>query len=154
MRTLVLGIGNPILSDDGVGVRVVESLKNEFSDPNVDFRCESISGLDLVEIVRGYDRLIIVDAIQTGKEKVGEVMKLTAKDLSQLGTIHFSTLHDIDMLTALRLGKEIGAKMPERVIIYAIEVEDIVDFCEELTPEVKKAVPEAVNRLKEELSTP
>ena len=149
-----MGIGNPILSDDGVGVRVVESLKNEFSDPNVDFRCESISGLDLVEIVRGYDRLIIVDAIQTGKEKVGEVMKLTAKDLSQLGTIHFSTLHDIDMLTALRLGKEIGAKMPERVIIYAIEVEDIVDFCEELTPEVKKAVPEAVNRLKEELSTP
>jgi len=154
MRTLVLGIGNPILSDDGVGVRVVESLKNGFSDPNVDFRCESISGLDLVEIVRGYDRLIIVDAIQTGKEKAGKIMKLTPSDILGAGTVHFSTLHDVDMLTALRLGKEIGAKMPEDVIIYAIEVGNIVDFCEELTPEVKKAVPKAVRMLRVELATP
>jgi hydrogenase maturation protease len=154
MRTLVLGIGNPILSDDGVGVRVVERLMKGFSDPDVDFRCESVSGLDIIEVVRDYDKLIIVDAIQTGKKRGGEIMKLAPSDLLDAGTVHFSTLHDVDMLTALSLGKEIGAKMPENVVFYAIEVANVVDFGENLSPDVAKAVPEAVRRLRLELATP
>lgn len=149
-----MGIGNPILSDDGVGVRVVESLKNEFSDCDVDFRCESVSGLDIIEIVRGYDRLIIVDAIHTGKANAGGIMKLSPSDLLGAGTVHFSTAHDVDILTALSLGKEIGAKMPDRIVIYAIEVVNVVDFGEKLSPKVKEAVPEAVRRLRMELATP
>lgn len=152
MKTLVLGVGNPILSDDGAGVRVVEKLKNIISDPGVDFRCESTAGLDLIEVVRGYDRVIIVDAIQTGRRKAGSIMKLAPKDLLREGTVHFSNLHDVDMMTAISLGREIGEQMPECVIIYAIEVENIVDFSESLSADVEKAVPRAAVRIRKELT--
>jgi hydrogenase maturation protease len=152
MKTLVLGVGNPILSDDGVGVRVVEELKNVISDPSIDFRCEPTSGLDLIDVVRGYDKVIIVDAIQTRKEDVGKIMKLLPKNLLGSGTVHFSNMHDVDMATALVLGRELGERMPAEVMVFAVEVANIVDFGEELSPDVKKAVPLAVKRIMAELT--
>jgi hydrogenase maturation protease len=152
MKTLVLGVGNPILSDDGVGVRIVEELKKVISDRDIDFRCESTSGLDIIEMVRGYDKLIIVDAIQTRKMNSGSIMKLAFSDLLDAGTVHFSNLHDVDMATALNLGKEISAKMPEKVIVFAVEVANIVDFSEALSPAVENAVPMAVKRIRKELT--
>ncbi|MBN2013617.1 MAG: hydrogenase maturation protease [Candidatus Altiarchaeota archaeon] len=151
MKTLILGIGNPILTDDGVGVLIAERLRDVVSDPEIDVREESTSGLDIISLVRGYDRLILVDAIKTGKARVGEILRLSPQDITKEPALHFSTLHDADLMTSLNLGSELGIDIPSEIVIYAVEVENVEEFGEKCTPEVEKAIPKAVELIKEEL---
>ncbi len=153
MKTLILGIGNKIVTDDGVGIHIAERLMEELHDPNIDIRCESISGLGIIEVVRGYDHLIVVDAIQTHEGSVGKVYHLELSDLLQNGpTRHFATSHDVDIGTALELGQKLGEHVPKTISIYAVEVENLQDFSEECTPRVKAAIPVAVEMIKKELN--
>lgn len=71
MKTLILGLGNTILSDDGVGIRIIEELQSRISDPDITVSETNVSGLSLLDIIIGYDKVIIVDAIQTVGGKPG-----------------------------------------------------------------------------------
>jgi hydrogenase maturation protease len=147
LKVLVLGIGNPIRSDDGVGVHVTEALRKESLSDNIDFR-EGISGLDIFGAVTGYNRVIIVDAIKGGGEP-GTIYKLSLKDFADKQTLHAFSTHDIDFLTMLEFGKSIfPEKIPEDIIIIAIEADDITTISEKCTPKVEKAIQEAVDVIK------
>ena len=65
MKTLVLGLGNPILSDDGVGLRVARAVESQLSQQEITVMETSMGGLSLLDLLTGYDRAIIIDAIQT-----------------------------------------------------------------------------------------
>lgn len=142
MKTLVLGIGNPILSDDGVGIHVARKLK-EVAPPGVDVEELAASGLELLDMVRGYHRLAIVDAIQTADGRPGDIYELREEDFER--TIHGSSPHGINVATALALGRKlVPQEMPEEILFFAIEAEDIVNVSERLTPDVERAVDAAV----------
>ena len=81
MKTLVLGLGNSILSDDSVGWRVIDQLKTKFNRVGLTFAHSSASGIRLLEEIIGYDRLIIIDAIQTEGGQAGNVYHLDPIDL-------------------------------------------------------------------------
>lgn len=148
-KTLVLGIGNPILKDDGIGLRVVEKLEGSFSDPRVTFLQTTLAGLNLLDLLSGFDRAIIVDAIQTGG-RLGQVYRFSPQDFM---TRHeFPYLHNIDFFQTLLLGRMLTENMPEKVVIVAIEVKDVSDFGEGLTPEVESAIPDAVDQVLSELT--
>ncbi|HIC88160.1 MAG TPA: hydrogenase maturation protease [Anaerolineae bacterium] len=141
-RTLVLGLGNPILCDDGIGVRVAWAVAEQLDNPNVTVAEASVGGLRLLELLIGYDRAILVDAIQTENGCPGEIYHLTPADLEQSGpSLHISSTHDVDFLTALRVGREMGWSIPEEIIIYAVEAVRVQDFGEEMTPAVAAALP-------------
>ena len=143
MTILVLGLGNPILTDDGVGIRVALSLRDQLGDrPDVTVAEASVGGLRLMEVVSGYDRVILVDAIQTVDGQPGEIYRLTLDAFC--ATMHSSCSHDMDMFTALELGRRLGMPMPEDVDIVAIEVEDVITFGEACTPRVEAAIPGAM----------
>ncbi|MGD8245396.1 MAG: hydrogenase maturation protease, partial [Anaerolineae bacterium] len=72
MRTLVLGMGNTILCDDGIGIYVVRQVAQRFQRENVDFSEASVGGLRILDVIGGYKRVIMVDAIQTRDGKPGE----------------------------------------------------------------------------------
>lgn len=150
MKVLVLGVGNPILSDDGVGVHVARELKKKVL-PGIDVEELAASGLELLDIVRGYDKVIIVDAIQTTGGRPGEVHILEEKDFEK--SIHGSSPHGINIATALALGRRlVPQEMPKEVIFFAVEVKDLVNVKEELTHEVAAALPGIVERVLEELA--
>jgi len=151
VKTLVLGLGNPILSDDSVGFRVVQELKAKFDKPGLTFVESSASGLSLLEVIIGYDKLIIVDAIQTEGGQVGEVYRFTLDNF--IDTRHLTSSHGINLATALELGRKLGMALPQQIIIFAIEVADVTNFSEKCTPEVEKAIPLAVNMVAEELES-
>lgn len=71
MKTLVLGMGNPILCDDGVGIRVARVLLEKPQLPDVTIEEFSLAGMDLLELLSGYDRAIIIDAIEADGAKPG-----------------------------------------------------------------------------------
>lgn len=149
LKTLVLGLGNPILSDDGAGCRVAMALKDRLHAPGIDIKEASIAGLDLLDLVAGYDRTIIIDAIQTGKGVPGQIYRLGPETLA--GTRHSGNPHDVNLATALELGRKLKLKLPSQITIFAIEVEDVTSFSEACTPGVEKAISECVEMVVREL---
>jgi len=149
MKTLVLGLGNPILSDDGVGIRVAQEVGEKLKDPQITVSETSAAGLSLLDSIVGYDKVIIIDAIQTEKGQAGQIYRMGAEDFSL--TKHFSSPHQINLVTALELGKMLNLAMPQEITVFAVEAKDITSFSERCTPEVERAIPEAVKIVLEEL---
>jgi hydrogenase maturation protease len=148
MRTLIFGMGNLLRSDDGVGLHVIEALGKESLGDNVDLK-EGLSGLDILDAVRGYERIILVDAIKSGG-RPGTVYKLLPEDFLNVQTVHsFSTHLNMDFPSMLELGKALSPeKMPEDVIIVAIEAEDTTTISDKCTPEVEKGIVRAVELIR------
>lgn len=156
MKTLVLGLGNSILSDDGVGIRVAQEVekwlgvaRSEAEQAQVTVTESSGAGFSLLDCITGYDQVIIIDAIQTKRKKTGYVYRLEPEDFSSAR--HLSSPHQINLITALELGKKLGWPMPSKVTIFAVEVEDVTNFSEKCTPAVEGAIPEAVKMVLDEL---
>jgi len=149
VKTLVLGLGNPILSDDGVGIRVAEELEGKVNPQEVTVMEAGVAGLDLLNLLSGYDRAIIIDAIQTVAGQAGDIYQLELGDLDF--TRHAASPHDVNLATALELGKRLGLPLPRQIVIFAIEVADASTFSEKCTSEVRGAVPDCVEMIIREL---
>ena len=149
-KTLVLGLGNPILSDDGVGCRVAAALNDRLHEPGIEVLEAAVAGLDVLDILTGYDKTIIIDAIQTRAGTPGQIYRLEADALAD--TRHAATPHDVNLATALELGRRLGLPLPRQIIIFAIEAGDVTSFGEECTPEVTRAVPACAALVMRELN--
>jgi len=149
LKTLVLGLGNPILSDDSVGFRIAEELERRFDERELTVMATDLAGLSLLDLIVGYDKVILIDSIQTRGGRIGQVYRLDAQDLAS--TRHAVSPHDVNLATALELGKRLGLAMPGEVVIYAVEVQDVTTFGERCTPRVEKAIPRVVEAVIKEL---
>jgi hydrogenase maturation protease len=148
VRTLVLGLGNPLLGDDAVGLKVAALVRERLAGtPGVDVGEEEAGGLRLMERLAGYDRAVLVDAAVTGAEP-GEIRRLTPGDPPTQRT---AAAHGIDLPRALALGRQLGHAMPSEVRIVAIEVASVREFRHDMTPAVDAAVLPAVAAVLEEL---
>ena len=144
MKTIVIGLGNPILGDDGVGWRVVEEVARQTVDrPEVETDCVSLGGLNLMERLTGYERVVLIDAIYTGSKPVGTVSRFVLSDLPDLTAGHSASAHDTSLRTALNVGRSMDIPLPkdEAVTVIAIEAENVYDFTQELSAAVAAAVP-------------
>jgi hydrogenase maturation protease len=150
-KTLVLGLGNPILTDDGVGIHVARAAAARCTRDDVAFTEASVGGLRLLEIIADYDRLIMVDAIQTRGGKPGDVYRLGVDDLRT--SLHVGSTHDLSLHGALNFGRNLGMALPDNqaIAIIAVEVADVLTFGEKCTPAVAAAIPLAVDRVLDEL---
>ena len=142
-RTLLLGMGNPILCDDAVGVRLAKDLKARLiGTPGLEFVAEcSVGGLSLVDVVSGYDRIIVLDSIRTAAGRPGDWYAFTAKRLRE--TMHLSNIHDTNFATAMELGRRLGHRIAteDDIFICAVEVEDNITFSETMTSGLEAAYP-------------
>jgi hydrogenase maturation protease len=142
-KTLVIGLGNPLVTDDSVGLRVVESLRPLLGGrTDVEVAEDYWGGLRLMERMIGFDRAIVVDAIQTGAPP-GTIHRLTPDDIA---TQRSASAHDVNLATALAFGRQAGAHLPanDRIQLVGIEAEDTLSFGEQCTPSVAAAIPRAV----------
>jgi hydrogenase maturation protease len=143
MKTLILGLGNPILRDDSVGLRVVQELREQLNGaPEVEIGEDYWGGLRLMERMIGFDRAIIIDAICTDAEP-GTIHLLSPNDIP---TQRSASVHDVNLSTALELGRQAGAKLPaiDEIVLVGVEAADVQTFDEALSPEVETALPQAV----------
>ena len=150
--TLIIGLGNPYLGDDGVGWIVADILKEEFASRlDLEFENVSLGGLHLMERLIGYDQVILIDAIKTNKRKHGHVETFSLDFLPDLTAGHSSSAHDTSLRNAIKFGKNLNLKLPDEknIQIVAIEAEHVYEFSTILSKEVLAAVPLAVNLVKE-----
>jgi len=149
-------LGNPILTDDGVGVKVayeVELAVHAAGRDAIEVTEASVGGLRLMEMMIGYDRAILIDAIimQNG-QKSGAMHRLTLEDLRSISpTQHSASAHDTTLVTALEMGRQMGFQLPAEITIYAIEVENVLDFSDQPTTAVAMAIPRATAAVLAEL---
>lgn len=153
-HVLVLGLGNPILTDDGVGVKVAERVFRALpTGAPVEVREVSVGGLTLMEHMVGWDKVILVDALRTGRSPSGTIRRLTLEDLRSLSpTQHSASAHDASLVTAIGMAERMKLAVPDHVVIFAVEVENVIDFCEEPTPAVAKAIPEVADMVLDQLA--
>jgi hydrogenase maturation protease len=150
MKTLIIGLGNPLLKDDSVGLRVIQILKGSIGElPDVELMEDYWGGLRLMEQMVGYERAIIVDAICTGAP-AGTIHILSPDDIP---TQRSASAHDVNLPTALEFGRQAGAQLPssENILLIGIEAADVQTFEESLSSEVEAALPEAVNQIQSAL---
>ena len=151
---LLIGLGNPILGDDGVGWRIVrnleealKSLDKSSSNLKVETEYLSLGGLSLMERMIGYQEVILVDSILTGMKPNGTIYSLPLSSLPNISTGHSTAIHDTSLATAMEVGRKMGLDLPEEVWVVAVEAENVYEFSEVLSPPVKAAVPGAVDLL-------
>lgn len=147
MKILVIGLGNPILGDDGVGWRVAEEIARlTVSLPEVEVDCAALGGLSLMERLTGYETVILVDSIFTGSHPLGTVRTFPLDELQDLSSGHTTAVHDTSLRNALKVGRSMGIALPpdENILIVSIEARDVYEFSEELSPPIASAVPQAV----------
>ncbi len=144
-RTIVVGVGNPILGDDAVGILVVREMKERTKELDIVIEEAYTGGMNLVDIIVGYDRAILVDAISLPDKKIGEVLFL---DPRAIPSAHSTNPHNVSLKEALDLAARIKDwAIPQRIDLVAINIKPTFDFSSELSPEVEKAIPKAIREV-------
>jgi len=143
MSTLLLGMGNPILCDDAVGVRLATEFAGRLADvPGLRVVSEcSVGGLNLLDVLAGYSRAIVLDSVKTAAGTPGEWYHFDAASLEE--TMNLTCVHDVNFATALELGRRLGQPLPlpSAIDILAVEVKDNATFSERMTPELESRYP-------------
>ena len=152
-RTVVLGLGNPVLSDDAVGLKVIERFRELLAErplQEVNVSCSMRGGLELLDLLSGYARAVIVDALTLPEPNPGRVHEL---DLSSVaGMARLVGSHDISLSQAFQLAERFDIPMPGEVVIFGIEAGEVREFSEELTPAVARVVEPLARRIHSLLS--
>ncbi|MCK5145182.1 hydrogenase maturation protease [bacterium] len=136
-KTLILGLGNTILTDDGVGIYVVRKISELWSHPMIDIEEAAAGGLELLDLLSGYERAILVDAVPLKDKKPGEFIRLIPDDL---GGGSAMARHQVAFSEALALGRKTGMALPESIVIYGIQTADVSTFSEKTTPLVEECI--------------
>jgi len=142
-KTIIIGVGNPILGDDAVGIEVARGLKNRIDDPSIEIVEAYTGGFNLLDIVLGYEKAIIIDAV-VSPSHAGEIRKI---GLEELSTHNSWNPHAVSFYEAIQLAEKLGEdRIPKEIIIFAIMIPSIqLEFREELSNVVRKAIPKAIN---------
>jgi len=149
MRTLILGIGSSILTDDAVGIVVAGKLGERFAGrADIDIAANEEAGFTLLEEAIGYDRLVVVDSIVSGDEP-GTVRRYVLGDFAV--TAHAASPHGLNLATVLEFGRRQGLHVPDDVVVYGIAVREVETFGEELTPAVAGCVDDIVETIASEI---
>jgi hydrogenase maturation protease len=151
MKTIIVGMGNTLLSDDGVGILIAGRLKEIYKySSSIDVVETSWGGFRIIDLLKGYDYAIIIDAIQTGKKPIGSIHMLDVSDL--IHSTRMVSFHDINFATALDLSKKLDIPMPESISVYAIEVEETELISERISQKVRNSIDICVNTIRREIS--
>jgi hydrogenase maturation protease len=154
---LILGLGNDILTDDAIGPKLAWHLEKTFPLPNIKYETAAIGGMELIELIRDFKHVVIIDAIKTLNGIPGTVYYLTPSNFKE--TLHASHMHDISFLTALHMAKKVGITITEDIDIIAIEIVEDLTFGNDFTPQlqakyedIKKEVEEMISEIIQQFS--
>lgn len=145
-RVVILGVGNLLLSDEGVGVHVANALMEMDLPDGVEVFEGGTDGFRLMSVVTGADRLIVIDAVKGGGDP-GSIYRFDVKDAPSMPDSYKTSVHQIGILEVIHFSDFIG-KTPEAVII-GVEPKSL-EMSMELSPEVQAKVPRVIELVLEE----
>ena len=148
-RVTVMGVGNDLLRDEGIGVHVIKAMEGQQLPDGVKIVNGWVAGIDLLQEIQNTERLIIIDAIDAGS-RPGTVYRFRAGEVDVMINRHKTSLHQVDLFETLKLAKFLGG-YPETVII-GIQPRDIV-WGTELSPLLASLIPRILDVVRDEIRT-
>lgn len=151
-KILVLGIGNTICGDDGVGIIAVRFLKESLdkaTNKTVDIKEMEEANINILELLEGYKKLIVVDSICAKKAKAGAIRKLSPLTFKQKKQPYSS--HQMGFNRVMDMAKTFKMDIPEEIVIYAMAIKKTSFFKNGLSLTARKSLPALVNLLKKEV---
>jgi len=153
-NTLVMGMGNPYLRDDAVGIRLAAFLRRQLGRASGVSWLEECSagGLEILDRVAGHDRLVLLDSIRAGGEP-GSWYRFDGRSLRE--TMNLRNVHDTNLATALELGRRLGLRVPrdQEVHVFAVEVEDNRTFDAAMTEALEERFQEYASEICAEVAS-
>ena len=145
----MLGIGNPVLTDDGIGIIVAREIAKRHI-PGVDVDEATASGIEVMEMMLDYEKVVIVDATMFPDREPGEIMRMKEEDFSH--TVHGSSPHGVNLSTAIALGRKTSPeRMPREIVFIAMQAEDVRTFSEKMTAKINKKLPDLIDLVVKEI---
>lgn len=132
MKKVLIGLGNTIVSDDRIGIYLAERLEKEKKD--FEIIKTSFSGFNLVDLMLGYEKVIVVDSIKTGLNNIGNIEHYSLEDFEDIETF---SIHTTDLISAIRTMRDFKLDVPEDISFIAVEVKDITTFKETFSDEIE-----------------
>jgi hydrogenase maturation protease len=171
-RRVVVGIGNPILTDDAAGLLLAREVRRRLGRERWDLIELAAGGLEIMEAVLGYEQAVVIDSIVTGRGAPGDLYLVDsgqgasagrepaaageepnagngepASEQGEAGLRSGDSSHQIGLLEGLDLGRRLGLAVPENLRLYALEVADPFTFGTRLTRGVEESIPDAAARI-------
>jgi hydrogenase maturation protease len=143
MKVIILGIGNAILGDDGVGVHVAHEVKKRIQHPDIVVDEAITGGMNLLDLILGYDKAILIDAVKSDDGNPGGVKRIPIGDFN---TMHSCNPHDVSLIEAIEMAKKMGeTRIPDEIIVIGVVLKEIpCEFGETLSHDIAAAIPNAV----------
>ncbi len=145
--TLILGLGNPLRGDDGLGARVVEALASETLPPGVEVLDAGTPGVGLLNLIEGRRRVILVDAADMGRVP-GSIARFRPGEAALEGSPGGVSLHSSGVAEALALGRALALPLPE-MVVFGVQPARL-DWGQGLSPEVEAAMASVVEAVSKE----
>lgn len=158
MKTLILGLGNELYGDDGVGHHVIRRLKRDtdllqgsaLKKGDLDLIESPLTGLALLDIITGYDALIIIDTIKKTDPVPGRIHEL---EENQLRHLPGPSPHYVSIPQAIDIGNRIGLKTPSEIKVIGVEAKNLYHLGEGLSEDMTVAIPRIIQKVKDVLGT-
>jgi hydrogenase maturation protease len=144
-KCIVIGFGSDALSDDGLPIRLIHDLKSMPDLVKFDYETSAVGGLELLELLTGYDKAILIDTQLTGRRKPGEIRFFTPQDFEE--TFHLSSQHDLSFKDALRLAAMMEISIPSTIQIIAVEIAENKRLSFEFSYEIRERYPSILNNI-------
>ncbi|MBL7106289.1 MAG: HyaD/HybD family hydrogenase maturation endopeptidase [Phycisphaerae bacterium] len=145
-RILVLGLGNPLMSDEGIGGFLIEEfIRQKDKSPNVDFLDAGTGGMTLLTLIENRKKVIIIDCAYMGTEP-GTIKRFTPQEVNSMKKLMHYSLHEIDILKVLVIAKKLDT-CPPNVVIFGIE-----PFAVELRPQISNTLRKKIDIYIDEIS--
>lgn len=147
--TIVLGLGNPLMSDEGIGVLLVNRL-SELSDnyPEADFIDAGTGGLNLLHLFEGREKAVLIDCANM-EEEPGTIKKFTPEQVKSVKQLAHYSLHEQDLMKIIDMAKMLG-QCPKQIVIFGIQPES-VSLGQTLSAELEKKIGDYIKMICEEL---
>lgn len=145
-KNLILGFGSDILSDGGIGIKLVNDLNSKNSFKNTEYKTAFLGGLDLLHQIQGYFTIILIDGIVTGSRKPGNVSIHQLNENTD--TINLTNIHDISLYDTIKLGRSLKIEVPEVVYVISVEVIDFTTISDKLSSTIRNKYPNILNEVK------
>ena len=147
-QTLVIGLGNTLQGDDGVGFRAAEMLAQHELPPGVTVEAIGMPGIGLVTKMQGWQQVYLIDAAKVNQEP-GTWKRFEPEDVKWIAESDMLSLHDMDVAGALALAEVLDI-LPEKLVIYGVEPKDI-NWSEKLSIPVQAVLPDLVDHILKDL---
>lgn len=144
MKTLIVGIGNTILSDDAAGILVARKLYEKVKSKDIDFMESSYAGWRCIDFFYKYDKIVIIDVIYEKNKPVGDCYRV---DLPESISLHLQSSHNAGFFESLELARRHGVLSFDKISVYAITAKNIFEFSEEISGDLMQKIPLIVDEI-------